>query len=321
MKVDVLPALPEPQPVLAVSGYPANKHPVLAYLGRLNTPLSRESMYRRLTVVARLLTDDTMDARHFAWHRLEYSELLAVRARLARTCAMQTVNVTLAAVRGVIREAWRMGYISGEQRDRLCDVQNIPGTRLRVGRALETAELTQLLYSCQADRRWVLGARDAALLGLLYGCGLRSSEAIGLDRQDYDDQAQTIRLIGKGNRQREMPCSAPIAAVLGRWLAMRGPWAGSLLCAVTHGQTILRRRLDRRSVNLILKRRRGVAHVERFTPHDMRRSYISALLDAGVDLATVQQLAGHANPAVTSSYDRRGMRVKVAAAAKLPFPQ
>jgi integrase len=188
-----------------------------------------------------------------------------------------------------------------------------------VGRALEGHELTQLLYSCQHDRRPALGSRDAAAIGILYGLGLRSSEAISLDLGDYAPMAGTVRVVGKGNKEREMPCPGMISAVVEAWIAHRGRWSGPLLTSIKSGH-IQKRRLDRRSINIILRNRREVANVAHFSPHDMRRTFISNLLDATGDLATVQALAGHSDPKITASYDRRGMRAKQAAMGKLHFP-
>lgn len=117
---------------------------MLAYLGRLNTPLSRESMLRRLNIVGRMLSDDTLEALHFPWHQLTYVQLLAVRAKLMQGHSPQTCNVTLYAVKGVLKECWRMGYLTAEAHLRATDVPQVKGVRVPTGRALEGHELTQL---------------------------------------------------------------------------------------------------------------------------------------------------------------------------------
>jgi hypothetical protein len=150
MTGEQLPALPAPAMVMEAGGYPAEQHPVLAYLGRLNTPISREGMLRRLNVVARMLSEGTLEALHFPWHqRLTYVVMLALRAKLMHAYAPQTCNMTLYAVKGVLKECWRMGLMSCEEYQRASDVPQVKGVRLPVGRALEGHELTQLVYSCQ----------------------------------------------------------------------------------------------------------------------------------------------------------------------------
>jgi site-specific recombinase XerC len=317
---ELLPDLPEPAAVMEVGGYPPERHPVLAYMGRLNTPVSREGMMRRLNIVARMLSDDTLPGLHFPWHRLTYVQLLAVRAKLTQGYAPQTCNVTLYAVKGVLKECWRLGYLTAEEHLRASDVPPVKGVRLPTGRALEGSELTQLFYSCQHDRRPVLGARDAAAIGLLYGLGLRSSEAIGLNLVDYEPMAGTVRVLGKGNHERELPLPLAVVEVMQSWLAHRGAWSGPLLAPV-NSEHVQHRRLDRRSINVILKNRRERAGVAHFSPHDCRRTFISNLLDATGDLSTVQALAGHSDPKITAGYDRRGMRAKHAAMGQLMFPR
>jgi hypothetical protein len=78
---ELLPALPEPSEVLEVSGYRPEQHSVVAYLARLGTPLSREGMLRRLNIVARLLSGDTLEAMHFPWHTLTYVQLVTFQER------------------------------------------------------------------------------------------------------------------------------------------------------------------------------------------------------------------------------------------------
>jgi integrase/recombinase XerD len=111
------------------------------------------------------------DALAFPWHRLRPEHTSALRAKLADRFAPSTANRHLAALRGVLREAWRCGLISAEDRDRASDVAPIRGERLPRGRALEPGELRQLFDAC-ADGT-ALGIRDAATLALLFGAGLR----------------------------------------------------------------------------------------------------------------------------------------------------
>jgi site-specific recombinase XerC len=132
--------------------------------------------------------------------------------------------------------------------------------------------------------------------------------------------AGTVRVLGKGNKEVEMPCPAMIAEVVEAWIAHRGAWSRPLLTAVSWADHVLKRRLDRRLINCILRNRRERAGVAHFSPYDCRRTFISNLLDATKDLATVQALAGHSDPKITASYDRRGMRAKQAAIGKLHFP-
>jgi site-specific recombinase XerD len=246
--------------------------------------------------------------------------LLALRNHLAATKSVQTTNVTLYAVKGVLRECWRLGYITAEQQMRACDVPPVRGIRLPTGRALEATELDTLLRSCRNDPRKAIGARDAALIALLYGLGLRRAEAVALDIEDYQPKAGTVRVRhGKGNKERRLYTNGSITDALNTWLNRRGMGSGPLLTAIAVHGTILARRLVTRSVNKILRDRQRTAGIAKFTPHDLRRTFISNLLDTGVDLATVQQLAGHTHVDTTSLYDRRRERAARRAMERLRF--
>jgi integrase len=108
--------------------------------------------------------------------------------------------------------------------------------------------------------------------------------------------------------------------LLERWLALRGPAAGPLFSRIRKGGTLVPGRMDESSVLWILQQRARQSGVEHFSPHDLRRTYISNLLDAGADIATVQRLVGHANIATTQRYDRRGETAKRQAAERLYVP-
>ncbi len=107
------------------------------------------------------------------------------------------------------------------------------------------------------------------------------------------------------------------AAAIADWLAVRGAIAGPLLCPVNKAGKITIRRLSDQAVLGALQKRATQATVKGFSPHDLRRTFISDLLDAGADIATVQRMAGHASPETTSRYDRRGEATKRRAASLL----
>ena len=99
----------------------------------------------------------------------------AIRTKLAETKAPATVNATLSALRGVAREAWRLGLMTSEDRMRIEAVKGIKGSRLPAGRALSVGEVIALFDVCARDAS-PAGARDAAMLALLLGAGLRRAE-------------------------------------------------------------------------------------------------------------------------------------------------
>src|SRR5689334_639617 len=97
---------------------------------------------------------------------------------------------------------------------------------------------------------------------------------------------------------------------LDAWLAVRGAAKGPLFCGINKGGRLLPGRLSSQGVLRMVTKRAAEAKIKQFSPHDMRRSFISDLLDSGADLVTVQALAGHASPTTTARYDRRGEATK-----------
>ena len=108
--------------------------------------------------------------------------------------------------------------------------------------------------------------------------------------------------------------------MLGDWLAVRGAAPGGLFVPINKGGKLAGHRMTSRAVYTVLEKRRKEAGVVKLSPHDFRRTFVGDLLDAGVDLSTVQRLAGHADPSTTARYDRRGEAAKRKAVEVLHFP-
>jgi integrase len=183
-----------------------DRHPVAVYLARL-APSSRRTMRAALDAMAGLLSDERCDAWSLAWEKLRYRHTTAVRALLADgRYAPSTANRHLAALRGVLKECWRLGFLSSEELARARDLEPVRGPRLPRGRALQPGELRSLFAACEHDdpKKPAMAARYAAILALLHGSGLRHAEAVGLEMADYDARARTP-LRG----QRGLPHPAP----------------------------------------------------------------------------------------------------------------
>ena len=293
-------------------------NPAAVYLARL-APTGRRVQATALSQIAALVTDGAADAWSMPWHRLTYAHTHAVRAHVATRYAPATANRMLAALRGVLREAWRLGLMDGEQYQRATDLAAVRGQRLPAGRAVTAGELSALFASCPPTPG---GVRDAALIAVLYGTGVRRSEAAALDVADVDlaTAAVTIKN-GKGAKSRLTYLPAGALAALTAWLDVRGSGGGPLFVPVRRGGHLQPgHRLSGQAIRAILHRRAAVARVAPFGPHDLRRSTVGDLLDAGADIATVARLAGHASVAVTMTYDRRPEATKARAASLLHVP-
>lgn len=318
---------PRPAPPLPDS---VDRHPALVYLAGLAEG-SRRTMRQSLDVIAALLTGGRATHLTLPWHHLEYAHGAAVRSALAEQYAPATANKMLSALRGVLKETWRLGYIDAEHLHRTTDLSPIRGgTDVPAGRELTPAELRALLEACSCDSS-PAGIRDAAILAILYGAGCRRAEAVRLELAHLDATSGALTVHGKGNKKRLVYARGAAADVLRAWLARRGDGPGRLLLPVSQtGQIIHTRQMNGRpmepaamteyAVYLRLRRRAREAGIRPFSPHDCRRTFAGDLLDAGADLSTVQRLMGHASVETTARYDRRGERAKRDAADLLHFP-
>lgn len=298
----------------------ADQHPARVYLARLSKG-SRRTMADALDTVAGILSSGRADALSMPWPALRYQHTAAVRAELAERYAPATANKILAALRGVLAECFRLGLISAEDHARASDVRGIKADTLPRGRALTAGELRSLFRVVREDES-AAGARDAALMAVLYGAGLRRAEAVALDVADYSVETGTLTVrAGKGRKDRTSYATNGARAALKAWARIRGDQPGPLFLAVNKAGAIRAgQRLTTQAVWAILAKRAGQAGIEHLSPHDLRRSFVSDLLENGADLVTVQRLAGHSNVSTTARYDRRGEEVKRKAAELLHVP-
>jgi len=224
-----------------------------------------------------------------------------------------------------MRSAWRLGQLTAEEYQKAVDLSAVKCCSSEpAGRMITRGEVRAIFTTCGNDPT-PAGYRDAAIFGLLFGCGVRRAELTAVDRADFtrdgEDSAWLTVRHGKGNKTRTIPINDGALDALEDWLSVRGDEPGPLFCAINRGGRIDRGgRVTPQAIFNMLRTRGEAAGVKDFSPHDLRRTFISELLDAGVDIATVAKLAGHANVTTTARYDRRGERAKRKAVALLHVP-
>lgn len=260
------------------------------------------------------------------WSALRAQHTAAIRAQLINLYKHTTVNVMLSALRGVLKESWRLGLMNAEDYRRAVDIKNVKGESLPAGRDLQQGEILALVNACLADDS-AGGARDAAIVGILYTCGMRRAELVNLRLANYDPDTGKLEVIGgKGRKDRIAYVTNGAQAALNDWLQERGDLPGPLFAPVNKGGKIARKQdgtprpMTAQAIYNMLKKRATQAGVKDFSPHDFRRTFVGDLLDRGVDIVTVKDMAGHASVETTGRYDRRPEAVKQQAAQKLHFP-
>ncbi len=230
---------------------------------------------------------------------LASADLRLVRAWLAalhaRGLAPASVARKLAAVRSCFRFLVRRGVVDGNP----AREARSPRRPRKLVTFLPIDEATQLV-----DGRAVGGdsrARDVAILELLYASGLRVSELTGLDLDDLDRTERTVRVLGKGRKERIVPYGDGAARALEAWLGERGEGSGAVFTNVRGG------RLTVRSVHTIVRRAaRAAGLTRRVSPHTLRHTFATHLLDGGADLRAIQELLGHSRLSTTQRYTHVG---------------
>jgi integrase/recombinase XerD len=203
------------------------------------------------------------------------------------------------AVRGFHRFLMREGLVAVDPARGV----RPPAPAKRLPKAISVEDVEALLQAAGADDT-PRAVRDRALLELLYGCGARISEAIGLDVDELDLSAGTVRLLGKGSKERVVPVGSfareAVSAYLVRArpsLVAAGPGSPALFLNARGG------RLSRQSAWTVLRAAAEKAGLRKaISPHTLRHSFATHLLDGGADVRVVQELLGHASVTTTQVY-------------------
>ena len=303
-----------------IEASPLDSNPAAVYLAGLQ-PSGRRSMKQSLNMVAGMLSKGEADAFTFHWAELRFQHTSLIRSKLMGTCKPATANHILCAIRGTLKAAWRLGLMNAEDYYRARDIQSVTGETLPAGRGLQSGELSALMNVCAADPT-PAGARDAAILALMYAAGLRREEVVNLDLESYDQETGQLVVFGKRSKERTAYLINGAAEAMADWLVIRGsPLAGgALFLAINKGGHATPGRMSTQTIYNMLQKRALQARVKKFSPHDLRRSFVSDLLDAGADIAVVAKMAGHASVTTTARYDRRGEQAKQKAATMLHVP-
>ena len=220
-----------------------------------------------------------------------------------------TVARRAAAARSFTAFAHRQGWLPGDPGVKL----GAPKVNRRLPQVLAPDQMARVLTDPSAPPDDELAAaiaiRDTAIMELLYATGIRVSELCGLDLGDLDGGRRTVRVLGKGSKERVVPVGIPAARAVAAWLAagrpvVAGPRSGAAMFLGARGG-----RVDPRTVRRVVHARIAAAGLDRSGatvpdtgPHGLRHSAATHLLEGGADLRSVQEILGHSSLATTQIY-------------------
>lgn len=319
--------------------------PLAIYISQLRSAASRRSILSMLTRAARIFDamdreidpdDSTETAASYPWGTP--GALTFVKAQAAVSIIAEepspgheeeedpprkvaAARLLASGLKGLARAAFSLRLLDVAERQRIDDIKPPKSTGSERGQRLTDAEVARLYDACARDDS-PLARRDAAILSILLGAGLRRFEAAALDLADYQRPATagrdpvrfTIRR-GKGAKPATVPGPPDLAFAIADWLAVRGEEPGPLFYSSSgRGRRFAKRRISASGIYLVVTTRGREAGIS-LAPHDLRRTAITVFLERHGDLALAQQFARHSSPATTTKYDKRGVEALVRAFA------
>jgi len=238
---------------------------------------------------------------------IEKIDHLVIRSYLAnmqeRNLARSTVLRRLSSLRSFFKYMCRQGFL---KLDPTLAISS-PKAKKKLPDFLELSEIELLLSA--PDTETTIGLRDQAILELLYSTGMRVGELIALDLSDLDRENSIVKVRGKGKKERIIPVGRTAMSAIDRYLAIREKLAGQKLEASnTQNQAFfLSERGNRIPDSLSIRRRvekyaKATGIKKKITPHTLRHTFATHMLNAGADLRSVQELLGHTNLSTTQIY-------------------
>jgi site-specific recombinase XerD len=168
------------------------------YVASLPANTGKRTQAQALRVVAGIFNTENNSLN---WGALRYQHTAAIRARLAETYSPASANKIMSALCQTLKQAWLLGSMSAEDYQRAANLKPITGETLPAGRELSQGEILALMTACHDDPS-PAGARDVAIIGMMYAAGLRRAEVVSLMLESFDVESGALKLTGKHNKQR-----------------------------------------------------------------------------------------------------------------------
>jgi integrase/recombinase XerC len=248
------------------------------------------------------LADYLSEARGGVCPRPDDVAVLELRGYVAALHDAGYAQTTIARRLASLRSFFRFGQREGWTRTNPAKPLRNPRKPRNLPHFLSSDDIGTLLQSPSGDTP--MGLRDRAILETMYSAGLRVSEVVGLDQSDLDFDAAVLRVRGKGRRERLSPIGSYAVRALKRWLPLRKLHAAELAgpAAPVFVNKFGRRVTTRSVARMLEKYLRQTGLDRRTTPHSLRHSFATHLLDRGADIRSVQELLGHKSLVTTQIY-------------------
>lgn len=235
---------------------------------------------------------------HASAANIDHLSLRRHLATLGKTARKSSIGRKLAAIRSFFRYLVRNGIVEKNPAELIAT----PKKENRLPFHLDIDQVTALVEAPEDGQKYAL--RDRAILELLYSCGLRVSELTSLNIGEIDLSSGMVRVMGKGGKERIVPVGLQALTAITDYLAARGDFLTSgPLFLNTRGQ-----RINRRSVaHIVDSHVMRIAAFKRISPHVLRHTFATHMLEGGADLRSIQELLGHASLSTTQKYTHIGI--------------
>ena len=278
-------------------------NPVSSFLLTLESKFSVNTYHSRISIFC----DFYFKTRNFdkcKWSELNHIIILQyMRFETNNNKAHTTINLTLSALKSIACECWQQRIIDIECYTRIKMIKKLKGTRAIAGRVLKKNEVDKIksYFKSHNDNK---NTRNYAIFALACGAGLRRREIMLLNISDI--KGQTVLVHGKGNKSRTIYLCNFVSEAVSKWLKILKRKSGALFSSICKNEEISNTRISSMGIGVVINQIIDNVKIEHFTPHDLRRTFATTLLEVGADQIAVQRLMGHSSLNTTIIYDRRG---------------
>ena len=274
------------------------------YLMSLRSVNSRRTMKSGLNQIAKMLGMKSYNNVSFQDMKDVDVDMLIELMRKKHELNPSTINLYIAALKGVFKYCWKANLMPYEDYLKLKSIKELSSKRVKRNKVIVKKDVVvQLISQCQSTQ-CNRGLRDAAMIAILSGCGLRRDELANLKYDDYDAVNQRIYVLGKGDKERLTKVTNSAHAHVMSWLKIRGCEQGALFPKI-HKSGGISKSMDNmtgQAVYNMLDTRCQEVGISHINPHAMRHYVGTTLLRSGVDIVTVRDFLGHESIATTQTY-------------------